>query len=215
VSLAIAVTATASFADDGGNPFARSEKSIAAFEAQDTKSPPPKGAILFVGSSSIRMWKLSKSFQKLKTINRGFGGSQIVDSIHFADRIILKHEPRIVALYAGDNDIAHGKNAATVFADFKKFVNTVHAKLPRARIIFLPIKPSIARWKLIGEMRKANELIAKFCKSRERLVYVDTFTPMLGEDGKPRPELFLKDGLHMNAKGYKVWADVLKPHLRK
>ena len=163
--------------------FSRWEKAIAAFEEQDAKKPPPQNAIVFVGSSSVRLWKLQKSFPDLQTINRGFGGSQIVDSVHFAERIILKHEPRIVALYAGDNDIAAGKSPTQVAADFKQFVKTVRIMLPKTRIIFIAIKPSIKRWNL-------------------------------GDDGKLRPELFIKDGLHLNDTGYKLWAATIKPHLK-
>ena len=163
--------------------FSRWEKAIAAFEEQDAKKPPPQNAIVFVGSSSVRLWKLQKSFPDLQTINRGFGGSQIVDSVHFAERIILKHEPRIVALYAGDNDIAAGKSPTQVAADFKQFVKSVRIMLPKTRIIFIAIKPSIKRWNL-------------------------------GDDGKLRPELFIKDGLHLNDTGYKLWAATIKPHLK-
>jgi lysophospholipase L1-like esterase len=191
----------------------RWEKAIAAFEKSDAKSPPPKGAILFAGSSSIRLWKLETPFPKLPTINRGFGGSQIADSVHFADRIILKHEPKTVVLYAGDNDVAAGKSPQQVAADFRRFVQTVHKSLPRTRILFIAIKPSLRRWKLVEKMREANRLIAKHCEANDRLTYIDVDTPMLGKDGKPRPELFVKDGLHLSPAGYAVWAKTLRPHL--
>jgi lysophospholipase L1-like esterase len=195
--------------------FARWEKAIAAFEARDAKDPPPKGAILFVGSSSIRLWDLGKSFPGLATINRGFGGSEIVDATHFAPRIVLPYQPRVIVLYAGDNDLARGKSPERIHADFRAFVKAVHADLPKTRILFLAIKPSIRRWALVDRIRKANALIAGDCKKGEYLTYVDVFTPLLGKDGKPRPELFVKDGLHLNAEGYKVWASVLRPLLPK
>lgn len=194
--------------------FARWEKAIAAFEKADAKSLPEKNGLLFVGSSSIRLWNLPQSFPDRKAINRGFGGSQIIDSVHFAKRIILKHRPKTVVLYAGDNDIAAGKSPETVAADFAKFVRTVHAELPKTRILFIAIKPSLARWNLAGKMQRANEMIARQCKQDDRLVYVDIFKPMLGESGTPRKELFRKDGLHLNAKGYALWASILKPHLK-
>ncbi|MFQ5732154.1 MAG: SGNH/GDSL hydrolase family protein [Planctomycetaceae bacterium] len=190
-------------------------KAIAAFEKQDRRSPPPKNGLLFVGSSSIWLWKLDKSFPHRKAINRGFGGSEIADSIDYADQLILKHKPRIVVLYAGDNDIARGKSAKRVAADFRRFVKTVHAKLPKTRILFIAIKPSIRRWKLADTMKAANTLIADQCGKNERLDYVDVFTPMLGKDGKPRAELFIIDGLHLNAAGYKLWASLLRPYLKK
>lgn len=196
------------------DPFARWEKAIAAFEEQDRKALPPKNGIVFVGSSSIRLWKLDESFPDLDVINRGFGGSQLADAVHFAERIVLKHEPRLVVLYAGDNDITAGKTPEQVFADFQEFVATVHAKLPETRIVYIPIKPSLKRWSLFDKMQRANDLIAEFCRQDERLASADIVTPMLGDDGKPRPELFAEDGLHLSAKGYELWTSVVTPHVK-
>ena len=190
------------------------EKSIAAIEQQDKTKPPPKNAVLFVGSSSIRLWNLSKSFPGLDAINHGFGGSQIADSVQFAPRIVNKYEPRLIVFYAGDNDIGFGKKPEQVAADFRAFAAVVHKDLPQTKILFLSIKPSILRWKLWDKAQRANAEIEDFCKRDNRLVYVDIATPMLGEDGKPRSELFAPDGLHLNAKGYELWASILWPMLR-
>lgn len=195
------------------SPFERWEPAIRKFEEQDKAQAPPQGAILFVGSSSIRLWKLDESFPDLRTVNRGFGGSEIADSIHFADRIILKHKPRVVALYAGDNDIGRGKSAETVTKDFREFVGVVHKALPETRIVFIAIKPSIKRWNLIETVREANAAIRKLCDDTDKLSFADIDTPMIGDDRRPRPELFAKDGLHLNADGYKVWAKVMRPLL--
>ena len=154
---------------------------------------------------------LDESFPNLNAINRGFGGSEIADSTHFADRLILKHEPRLILLYAGDNDIAKGKSVETVTDDYRKFVNVVHARLPESRIVFIAIKPSIKRWSLADKNAKANATILKICKKDERLEYADIWKPMIGEDGKPRPELFAKDGLHLNSRGYELWTSIVKP----
>lgn len=194
--------------------FERWEDDIAAFERRDAQNPPPENAVLFVGSSSIRLWDLEMSFPKIETINRGFGGSQIADSVHFADRIVLKHKPRIVVMYAGDNDINAGKSPERVAADFKKFIKTVHADLPETRILFIAIKPSIKRWALAGKMKQANRRIKKICDTNDLLAYIDIFTPMLGPDGRPREELFVEDGLHLNETGYQLWADRVAPHLK-
>jgi lysophospholipase L1-like esterase len=193
--------------------YSRWEKDIAAFEKQDREKAPPKNPIVFVGSSSIRLWDLSTSFPRLPAINRGFGGSHMADVVHFAPRIVLKYEPRLIVLYAGDNDIAAGKTPQRVHADFQVFVKTVLEKLPKMRIVFICIKPSLHRWALIDKIRQANALIEAECKKDDRLVYLDIATPMLGDDGKPRRELFADDGLHLNAKGYAVWAECLKPYL--
>ena len=201
------------FAQDADR-FARWEPAIRAFEAGDAKASPPKHAALFVGSSSIRGWNLPEYFRDRPVINRGFGGSQIADSVHFASRIIVPHEPNTVVLYAGDNDIAAGKSPQTVRDDFKAFVRTVHESLPEARIVFIAIKPSLRRWGLVEKMREANALIRTVIDADDRLRFIDIDGPMLGPDGKPRSELFVRDGLHLSHAGYRLWTSLVEPHLR-
>lgn len=191
----------------------RWEKTIQGFEEQDRKLMPAKGGVLFVGSSSIRMWDLKACFPKLDALNRGFGGSEVSDAVHFADRIILKHEPRTVAIYAGDNDISRGKSPDQVREDFKELVAVIRAKLPKTRIVYIAIKPSIKRWKLIEQVRDANQMIVDMAKQDDRVVFVDIDKPMIGEDGLPRKELFIADGLHLSEEGYKLWSDLVRPHL--
>lgn len=191
----------------------RWEAAIQAFEMQDAAHPPKKGGVVFVGSSSIRKWDLAKSFPKLEALNRGFGGSEVADSLQFADRIILIYEPRVVVVYAGDNDVARGKRPQQVRDDFEKLVRKIHTALPETKIVFIAIKPSIARWKLVDTMRAANRLIHELAEADKRLVFVDVDKPMIGGDGKPRRELFARDGLHLSAAGYKLWAGLVEPHL--
>ncbi len=193
---------------------ARYESSIRAFEKQDQKQQPPAEGILFIGSSSIRGWDLEPYFSDLPVINRGFGGSHISDSIAFAERIVLPYRPKVIVLYAGDNDVAGGKSPQRVLADYKAFVAKVHKTLPKTRIVFIAIKPSISRWKLVGKMRQANGLIKAVTEKDERLVFVDVDAPMIGPDGKPKKELFKADGLHMKDTGYKLWAELVRPHLK-
>lgn len=190
------------------------ENAIRAFEESDKSSPPPSGAILFVGSSSIRMWDLPSSFPELKVINRGFGGSQIADSVTFASRIVIPYKPKVIVFYAGDNDINAGKTPETVLKDFQTFVGIVRDKLPGTRIIFISIKPSISRWHLVEKMRTANKLIRTFAETEERLQFLDVDAPMIGPDGRPRRELFVADGLHLSPAGYRLWTSLLLPHLR-
>ena len=208
-----ALSATAQRDAHAADDHSRWEPRIAAFEEADRQNPPPRGAILFVGSSSIVGWDLPKCFPDLQVINRGFGGSQIADSTHFAERIILPYEPQTIVLYAGDNDIAAGKRPERVWAEFKAFLAKVHGALPEARIIFIAIKPSIARWKLVEKMRRANRMIAMYCDTDERLEFVDIDAPMIGPDGKPRAELFKDDGLHLNPDGYRLWTSLVGPHI--
>ena len=192
----------------------RWDKQIAAFEKADQEKAPPQNGILFVGSSSIRYWKVEASFPGMPVINRGFGGSEISDSIFFADRIIIKHQPRIIVFYAGDNDLARGKSGQQVVADYRTFVKKIQSSLPKTRIIFVAIKPSISRWKLIETIRKTNQQIEQITTTDSRQFFLDVDTPMIGADGKPKPELFLKDGLHLNVAGYKLWNSLLKPLLK-
>ena len=192
----------------------RWDKQIAAFEKADQEKAPPQNGILFVGSSSIRYWKVEKSFPGMPVINRGFGGSEISDAIFFADRIIIKHQPRIIVFYAGDNDLARGKSGQQVVADYRTFVKKIRTSLPKTRIIFVAIKPSIARWKLIETIRQANKEIEQITRTDPLQVFLDVDTPMIGDDGKPKPELFLKDGLHLNVAGYKLWNSLLRPLLK-
>ncbi len=190
------------------------EPEMQAFDALDAEKAPATGGVLFVGSSSIRMWDLSKYFPEREFINRGFGGSHIIDSIHFADRIILKHRPRTVIFYAGDNDIADGKSPEQVLHDFRRLVELIHQDTPKTKIAFVAIKPSLNRWKLAKEMEQANKLVADVCDHCEYLTFIDIWTPMLDDDGRPRRELFKGDGLHLNHAGYQLWTKLVEPHVK-
>ena len=191
------------------------EADIHAFEQADSAQKPPAHGILFVGSSSIRLWEsLADDFAGLPVYNRGFGGSELHDVAHFADRIVIPYAPRTVVVYAGDNDLANGRSPEQVAADFRRFTRTVHRALPKARIVFIAVKPSIDRWKIVDKVRRANTLVRRYTRTDRRLAYADIFTPMLGADGKPRPELFREDGLHMTPAGYQLWTSVVRPYLQ-
>jgi lysophospholipase L1-like esterase len=189
------------------------ESEIAKFEKADAESPPHADAVLFVGSSSIRFWETAKAFPELATINRGFGGSQICDATQFADELVVKHKPRMIVFYAGDNDINAGKSAEQVHVDFAAFVAKVREALPKTPIVFIAIKPSIARWAKRDVMREANRLIAADCEKDETLQFLDVWPVMLGADSEPKKEIFREDGLHMNETGYKLWNDLMRPIL--
>lgn len=209
------------WAQPGGNAqttnrFARWEKDIAAFEAADRTNPPPKNAILFIGSSSIRMWKtLAQDFPEHRVINRGFGGSQIEDSVHFAERIVFPYQPRLIVMYAGGNDINAKKTPEQVFSDFKAFVETVHGKLPETRIAYISIAPNPARWAQIEQVKTANKLIQDYTRQHPKLAFINVFPHMLGADGQPKPDIFLPDRLHMNANGYAIWKKVVGEFLKQ
>ena len=191
------------------------EPDIAQFEAQDRANPPRLGSIVFVGSSSIRMWTtLDRDFPGVPVLNRGFGGSEAGDVAQFAERIVVPYKPPVVVFYAGDNDLAAGKTPAQVLASFKSFVAIMHRDLPRTRIVFVSIKPSIARWNIVDKMRAANQLVRDYVTTDNRLTYVDVFSPMLDASGQPRRELYLEDGLHMTGAGYAIWRDLIAPVIR-
>ena len=191
---------------------ARWEKEIAAFEAADRANPPPKGAIVFTGSSTIRGWKtLAEDFKGHAVINRGFGGSQIADAAHFADRIIVPYAPRTIVLRAGGNDLHAGKSPEQVFADYRALVAKLRAALPEAEIVFIGLAPVPKRWTERDANKKLNELVAAYTKEIRGLKYVETYDTTVHDDGTPRVELFVKDGVHFNSAGYKLLAERVRP----
>jgi lysophospholipase L1-like esterase len=192
----------------------RYEKELSAFDAADRVSPPASGEIVFVGSSSIQRWDLAKWFPDVKAINRGISGSELSDAVRLADRIVLPYAPRLVVVYAGDNDIAAGRTSEEVAVQFERFVTKVHSRLPQTRIVYIGLKPSIQRWAQIQRMRAANALIREYCEHDDRIAFVDIDGPMLGWDEKPRRELFVPDGLHLTPDGYQIWTFLLKPFLK-
>jgi lysophospholipase L1-like esterase len=172
--------------------------------------------VLFVGSSSIRMWTtLATDFPGVPTINRGFGGSTISDSTHYADRIVIPYQPRVIVMYAGDNDIAEGCTPRQVLDAFETFIARVRRDLPDVAVAYISIKPSIARWSMWPRMHEANRLIAAWSKTQSRVTFVDVAANMLDANGKPRAVLFRDDGLHMTPAGYAVWVRALRPVLAR
>jgi lysophospholipase L1-like esterase len=189
-------------------------KEMAAFEEQDKKAS-AVGGVVFVGSSSIRLWDLTNYFAGVRALNRGFGGSMIPDSVGHVDLLVIRHKPATVIFYAGDNDIANGRTPQQVAEDYKTFVTKIHAALPATRVAFIAIKPSIQRWALIDKVRAANGLVRDYAGTDNRLGFIDVDGPMLGWDEKPRQELFVADGLHMTAKGYELWTALVRPFVEK
>jgi hypothetical protein len=198
---------------DTTHDFAKWEKDISAYERMDATNPPPKGAIEFVGSSTIVFWKtLPQDFAGAPVFNRGFGGSEVLDSTHFASRIIFPYAPRAIFFRAGGNDLANGKSAEQVFADFQEFATLVHSNLPATRIYFISWNPTPSRWKQHEMEKTFNSLVAAFCQDRPYLRYIETSDLVMGADGLPRPELFV-DQLHFNAAGYRLLAERVRPYV--
>ncbi len=189
--------------------------SMAAFANADREHPPAPDGVLFVGSSTIRLWSsLAQDFRQLPVvINRGFGGSTMADCDYFARELVTRYRPRQVLVYAGDNDLAEGRTPAQVLENFVNFVKVVRSELPSARIAYISIKPSPARAALLPRVREANQLLASYVRNLENGDYIDIFTPMMNASGGPRAELYGADLLHMNEKGYAVWQSVIAGHL--
>jgi lysophospholipase L1-like esterase len=197
-------------------PHSQWEPEIHKFEVNDRQSPPRRGGVLFLGSSSIRLWtSLATDFPGLNVLNRGFGDSAIADSTYFAGRIVIPYRPRLIVFYAGDNDLANGRTPRNVLMDFAAFVKRVRKDLPNVRIAFISIKPSPARKALFAKAKSANRLVQDYAGQKEGLLYIDVFTPMLTPEGEVRGDLFVEDGLHLNAAGYGLWKQVIAPYLIK
>lgn len=193
----------------------RFEGEIEQFKTWDQKNSFPSDAILFTGSSSIRMWKTAEAFPEFPIINRGFGGSHTSDVQYFYEEVIGKYNPSVILFYEGDNDIASDKPVEQVFGDYKQLVNRILNDHPEVTFVYIPIKPSSSRWNYWPKMKEFNQLVEQFNEDNSQLHYIDLATPMLGTEGKPDDSLFLDDQLHLNEKGYARWNEVLLPVLKE
>ena len=188
-------------------------KEIDAFAISDATNPPPRGCIVFTGSSYIRKWTtLAADFPGLPVLNRGFGGCHLADVCAYADRIVINYAPREVVIYAGGNDINSGMAPEIVFGDFVALMTKLHHALPQAKLVFISCPPSPKRWAQTESIKKTNDLIEDYC-CRHGFKFVNTFPLMLGPDGLPKQDIYVEDNLHMNAKGYAIWRDAVAPTL--
>lgn len=189
---------------------------IAAFKKQDSLKFPQKYSILLVGSSSFRKWtEVAESFPGYNLINRGFGGSNFVDVIRYAYDIILPYQPKQILIYCGDNDLAQNASVTEVVKRFKTLYQVIRINLPNAVVDFVSIKPSPSRQHLLSKMKEVNSQIAAYLKKEKNGGFINIYSPMLDEKGKPKEELFVEDRLHMNEKGYAIWRKVILPYLLK
>jgi lysophospholipase L1-like esterase len=196
-------------------PFA---DEIAAFKKQDSIQPPPKGAILFVGSSSFRKWgNVQEFFPEYPIINRGFGGSSFPDLLRYAEDVIFPYQPKQIVIYCGDNDLAGSDTvtAKVVYARFLRLYQLIRSRMKTVDILYVSIKPSPSREKLMPRMVQANRLIGDFLRRHSHSAFADVYHPMLNPEGHPMDGLFLEDKLHMNQKGYAIWQKIIQPFLLK
>ena len=193
--------------------FIEWQSEIAAFAAIDRIAPPPAGAVLFVGSSSIRLWHtLAADVPELPTINRGFGGSEIADSVYFAEQLIGPYRPRAIVMYAGGNDLSDGKSPEQVRDAFGAFVTQARRWAGEVPFAYLSIKPNLSRRRQLPWIRQANALI-RACARERGVDFLDIHAPMLGADGEADARWFDEDGLHLNAEGYALWTGVVRDWL--
>ncbi|MGI9232240.1 MAG: SGNH/GDSL hydrolase family protein [Woeseiaceae bacterium] len=190
----------------------RFAKSIETFVAWDSKNSFAEHGILFVGSSSVRLWPTAMAFPGKPVINRGFGGSELSDVIHYYEQVIKPYSPSKIFLYVGDNDIAGGKTAEQVFEDYKELVELLRADLPDSRLVFISIKPSKDRWEKWPIMADANSMVYEYAARHPKLAYADLATPLLDDNAEPK-DVFVDDGLHLNEEGYRLWQEALAPFL--
>jgi rhodanese-related sulfurtransferase/lysophospholipase L1-like esterase len=189
-------------------PAARSatwEKEVAGIEARTKASPPKAGGVVFVGSSSFRLWDTAKAFPELNTVNVAFGGSEMRDTVHFYARLVVPLKASRVVIYAGDNDIAAKRTPEQIRDDYLALVKLIHAQDAKTLIDYTAIKPSPSRWKLYAEQTQANKLIQVEIAKDARLKYLDIVPLLLGDNGEPKPELYVADKLHLSPAGYKLW----------
>lgn len=190
----------------------RFEPEIRKFEVVDRRTPPPERPVLFTGSSSIRMWTtLSNDFPKHPVLNRGFGGSHMSDLNYYFDRIVKPYRPSLIVVYEGDNDLAAGKSVDAVYGDYLHFLKRVRNELPGTPVLLLAAKPSPSRTPLLGSQRDLDHRLQQLSFTTPDVHFIDTFRPLVDADGNPRRELFREDFLHMNAKGYALWRELIAP----
>ena len=191
---------------------------IQAFKKEDSIHKPVSHAILFIGSSSFTKWTdVSDYFPGYKIINRGFGGSTLLDQIRYVNDDVFPYHPRQIVIYCGENDVASSDKvtAQMVYDRFVHLFQLIRKKLPDVPIVFISLKPSPSRWQMRQRMITANDKIKAFLATKKATTFIDVYHKMLNEEGRPIKEIYLADSLHMNAKGYTIWQNELKPHLLK
>jgi lysophospholipase L1-like esterase len=200
-------------AKGAGNP-ARWEETIKKFETADAATPPPKGAVLLVGGSNARRWTdVATYFPQHQVINRGFGGAQLADVLHYTDRIVLPYAPKTILLNAGGNDLAAGKSPEQIRDAAHAFITKVHTTLPDTRIYCLglpPVRRSSSSPEVLAAIQKMNGLLAELAKSEKNTEFIDLFPAFLDDQGQPKTDFFVEDGTHFSPKGYSAVKELLK-----
>lgn len=186
---------------------------IKAFRIQDSIQKPKDGMILFIGSSSFRLWKTAKEdFDNPNIVNRAFGGATLPDVIRYQDDVVLKYNPKKIFIYCGENDIASSEKVTPemVFGNFKTLYHSIRNRFPEVQVVFISIKPSMLRWSMKDRMIATNALINNYLSKEKNAVFINVWDKMLDENGEPMKDIFIEDKLHMNSKGYAIWLKEMK-----
>ncbi|ANH83414.1 G-D-S-L family lipolytic protein [Niabella ginsenosidivorans] len=192
-------------------------KDIQHFKELDRQNPPPKNAILFIGSSSFTKWTdVSDYFPGYTIINRGFGGSTLKDLLYYFNDLVPVYKPRQIVIYCGENDLANDQTPAdTVVSRFKQLYDLIRNYSKNVPVAYISMKPSPSRARFLPKFIAANAAIKACIQKEKKIRYIDVYDHMLGPDGAPVPGIFVNDSLHMNAGGYHIWQQVIQPYLKK
>ncbi len=194
----------------------RFEKAISYFEELDKLNPPADSAVLFIGSSTIRLWTdLAHDFDPIPVIRRGFGGSRTTDILDYYDRIVLPYAPPVIVYFCGNNDLVIGTSPAEVVANIRTFIEKVGNDLPETEIVLLGLKASISQIRTMDQVKETNHLLARLADKYPYVTFIDLVPLMVDQQGNPRSDIFSSDGNHMNKKGYEKWARVIRPEVEK
>jgi lysophospholipase L1-like esterase len=192
------------------------ENEIRNFEKQDSISMPAKGQILFIGSSSFRIWKtFATDLAGIQAINRGFGGSTMTDALYYFDRMIVKYAPKVVVVYEGDNDLNKGISPEDLAKEYEEFSNRLKKALPNTKLVYLAVRPSLARIAIVEKQKQFNTWLANYCKSQKGMFYLDMHSPFYLPDGTVMPDIFIADRLHLNEKGYQIFSGKIRGFIIK
>jgi len=194
------------------NPFTQEVQQLIAKDDISSQEE----IVLFTGSSSVRFWfTVGEEYADYNVVNRGFGGSTFTDLIHFKEELIFAYEPTKVFIYEGDNDIAKEESVESILVKAKSLANEIKERLPATIVYFIAAKPSLSRWELREEYKEFNYTLQAWASFEERVRFIDVWTPMCDKDGEVFSDIFIADGLHMNSKGYDIWAKVVRPYVEE
>ncbi|MHA8065910.1 GDSL-type esterase/lipase family protein [Aquirufa sp. ROCK2-A2] len=187
------------------------EAEIKAYEKQDSVAMPKTKQILFLGSSSFRLWKtFDQDLKGLPVFNRGFGGSTLEDALYYFDRMVVKYQPSWIFLYEGDNDLAKGQSPEFIEKEFVEFSERLSKKLPKTKLVFVAARPSLARVGMVDNQKDLNKRIEQLVSGKKNLYYLDMHSPFYLADGTLMQDIFVADKLHLNEKGYQIFASKIR-----